>query len=138
MAIRVPTAQEAADKWASVTPTRQPDYVRGVQGAGSAWQAGVDAAPQLWATAVAQAASNGEWSRGVAGKSSKYQTNASTIGAQRFGQGVTAAKPAYTTAMGPVLSVIAGVILPPRGVAGSNLSRVQAINDALHNWKISG
>lgn len=138
MAINVPTAQEAADKWASITPTRQPDYVKGVSGAGSRWQSGVDGAGQLWATAVAQAAANGEWSRGVAGKSSKYQTSASVIGAQRFGQGVTAAKPAYTTAIGPVLSVIAGVNLPPRGVAGSNLGRVQAVNDALHNWKISG
>lgn len=137
MAINVPTAQEAADKWASVTPTRQADYTRGVSGAGSRWQAGVDGASQLWATAVAQAASNGEWGRGVSGKSSKYQTNASTIGASRFGPGVTAAKPAYTTAIGPVLSVIAGVNLPPRGVAGTNLGRVQAVNDALHNWKIS-
>ncbi len=138
MAINVPSATEAADKWASVTPTRQPDYVKGVSGAGGRWQSGVDASGQLWATSVAQAASNGEWSRGVSGKGGKYQTNASTIGAQRFGQGVTAAKPAYAAAIAPVLQVIAGVNLPPRGIAGSNLGRVQAIDDALHNWKISG
>jgi hypothetical protein len=137
MAIAVPTAQEAADKWAAVTPTRQPDYVRGVSGAGSRWQSGVDQAAPLWAQATAQAAANGEWGRGVAGKSAKYTTNASTIGAQRFGQGVTAAKPAYAAAIGPVLQVIAGVTLPARGVAGTNLGRVQAVNDALHNWKIT-
>lgn len=137
MAISVPSAQEAADKWAQVTPTRQADYTRGVSGAGGRWQQGVDASTQLWATATAQAAANGEWGRGVAGKGGKYQTNASTLGAQRFGQGVTAAKPAYTTAIAPVLSVIASLTLPPRQVAGSNMQRSQIISDALHNWKIT-
>lgn len=137
MAIPVPSAQEAADKWAQVTPTRQGDYTKGVSQAGSRWQSGVDGATQLWATATAQAAANGEWTRGVAGKSAKYQQNASTLGAQRFGQGVTAAKPAYTSAIGPVLSVIGSVTLPPRQVAGSNMQRSQIISDALHNWKIT-
>lgn len=137
MAIPVPTAQEAADKWALVTPTRQADYSRGVSSAGGRWQQGVDGAGQLWATATAQAAANGEWGRGVSGKGGKYQTNASGIGAQRFGQGVTAAKPTYATAIAPVLQVIAGVNLPPRQVAGSNMARSQAVSDALHNWKIT-
>lgn len=137
MAIAVPTAQEAADKWAAVTPTRQADYTRGVSSAGGRWQNGVDQAGQLWATATAQAAANGEWGRGVSGKGGKYQTNASTLGAQRFGQGVTAAKPAYTTAIQPVLAVIASLTLPPRQVAGSNMQRSQIVSDALHNWKIT-
>lgn len=137
MPINVPTAQEAADKWATVTPTRQADYTRGVSSAGTRWQAGVDASPQLWATATAAAAANGEFTRGVSGKAGKYQTNASTLGAQRFGQGVTAAKPAYTTAIAPVLQVIAGVNLPPRQIAGSNMQRSQMVSDALHNWKIT-
>ena len=137
MAITVPTAQQAADKWALVTPQRQGDYTQGVAGAGGRWQTGVDGASQLWATATAQAAANGEWVRGVSGKGGKYQQNASTLGAQRFGQGVTAAKPAYTTAIAPVLSVIASLTLPPRQVAGSNMQRSQIISDALHNWKIT-
>jgi len=137
MAIAVPTAQEAADRWASVTPTRQQYYTQGVSNAGGRWQQGVDGAAQLWATATAQAAANGEWGRGVAGKGGKYQTNSSTLGAQRFGQGVTAAKPAYTTAIAPVLSVIASLTLPARQVAGSNMQRSQIVADALHNWKIT-
>lgn len=137
MAIPVPTAQEAADKWAQVTPTRQADYTRGVQAAGGRWQNGVDTAGQLWATATAAAAANGEWGRGVAGKGGKYQTNSATIGAQRFGQGVTAAKPAYTAAIAPVLAVISALTLPPRQVAGSNMQRSQIVSDALHNWKIT-
>lgn len=137
MAINVPTATEVADKWASVTPTRQADYVKGVSGAGGRWQTGVDGSAQLWASATATAAANGEWGRGVSGKGGKYQTNASTIGAQRFGQGVTAAKPTYLAAMGPVLQVIAGVNLPPRQISGSNIARVQAVDDALHNYKIT-
>lgn len=137
MAINVPSPQEAADKWALVTPTRQPDYQRGVSGAGGRWQQGVDGAGQLWSTATATAAANGEWGRGVAGKGSKYQTNAAGIGAQRFGQGVTAAKPAYAAAIAPVLQVISGVNLQPRGVAGTNYGRSQAVGEALHNWKIT-
>lgn len=137
MAITVPSAQEAADKWALVTPTRQQDYVKGVSGAGGRWQNGVDASPQLWATATAAAAANGEFGRGVAGKGGKYQTNAAGIGSQRFGQGVTAAKPAYATAIAPVLNVIASLTLPPRQIAGSNMQRSQMVSDALHNWKIT-
>lgn len=139
MAISVPSAQEVADKWATVTPQRLTDYTKGVQGAASRWQTGVDSAGQLWSAAVIEAAGNGEWQRGVQGKGSKYSTNAATLGSQRWSGGIAAGKSGYQTGMSPVLSTIASLTLPARQTRGNpaNMQRAAMVAEALHNLKIT-
>lgn len=139
MAVNIKSPSAAADKWATVTPQRLTEYTAGVSNAGSKWQAGVDGAAQLWAQAVAEAASRGEWGRGVAGKGANYATKASTLGAQRWSGGITAGKPTYQTQVAPYFNVIAGLTLPPRQARGNpaNMARSSMINDALHQYRIN-
>ena len=139
MAITVKSAQQSADKWATVTPARLQDYTDGVRNAGSRWQSGVDAAAPLWSQAVQEAAARGEFARGVAGKGAKYSTNAGTLGAQRWSGGIAAGKPSYQTAVAPYLNTIAGLTLPPAQSRGNpaNYQRVSIIGDALHQLRIS-
>lgn len=60
------------------------------------------------------------WKAGVASK-----------GAARYGSGVTASQNKYTTNVGPYFQALANLTLPPRSVKGSNIARVQAVDDAL-------
>lgn len=138
MAIRVPTAGDVAAKWSSVTPGRAADYTRGVQGAASAWQQGVDGAGATYGAAVQEAIANGRWNRGVAGRGGFYSAQAATIGAPRWSTGVTAARDRYGASMGPVLSTIGGLTLPPRQPAGNpaNMERSRIVGEALHLLKI--
>ena len=70
----------------------------------------------------------------------KFQTRASTVGAQRFPQGVAGAGDAWATATQPFLNTIAALNLPPRQPKGSaaNYQRVQAVGDALRAKKLQG
>jgi hypothetical protein len=138
MAIRVPSPTDVGAKWASVTPSRAGDYTRGVQGAGQAWQQGVDGADDTWAAAVQEAAASGRWGRAVQGRGGFYAQQAAQLGAPRWSAGVTAARDRYTASMGPVLSTIGGLTLPPRLPAGSpgNMERSRIVGAALHAMKI--
>jgi len=138
MAIRVPTATDVAAKWSSITPGRAADYTKGVQSSGSAWQQGVDAAGPNYGASVQQAIADGRWQRGVAGRGGFYSTQAAVIGAPRWSTGVVAAKDRYGASMGPVLSTIGGLTLPPRQPAGSpgNMERSRIVGEALHLMKI--
>lgn len=138
MAIPVPTATAAAAKWSNNTPNSGQFYKAGVESAGGRWQQGVDDADQAYQAGVNTAIANDLYSKGVAGKASKYVTKASTIGVQRFGPGVQAAVGDFQTGIGKVLSVIGAITLPPRAGVGNNMVRSQMVADALHAAKLAG
>ena len=138
MAITVPPIGVVVTKWQTRASGASNDYKIGVQGAGGAWQTGVDGAEQNWSTGVSTASANHFYSRGVNGKQAVYVDRSVNIGAGRYGGGIQAAVNQYTTGMGKVLAVIAGVTLPPKLATGSNNARVTAVTDALHQAKLSG
>lgn len=134
MPLSVPTPQQAGQKYAQVTPTRQQYYQSGVQGAANQWQAGVDGAENTWGQGVQAAIAAHRYSTGVSGRGQVYANRASTIGTPRWAQGVAAAEPAYEQAVARFFQILSGLNLPPRGPVGSpqNLQRVQMVDDALH------
>ncbi len=71
---------------------------------------------------------------------SKWQNNTATKGTLRWAPGVNAAEADYRKGLGPVLSVIEGVTLPPRtNDASTNVqSRVTPIAVALQQAKREG
>jgi hypothetical protein len=71
----------------------------------------------------------------VRGSAAKYQKNATTLGPQRFQQGVANAQDAYAGSMGPVLQAIAGINLPPRGIRGNNQERSNIVATTLRKLK---
>jgi hypothetical protein len=138
MAISVPSATDATAKWSQNTPNSGQFYKKSVEASGAKWQQGVDDADQAYQAGVNTAISNDLYSKGVAGKSSKYVTKASTVGVTRFGPGVQAATSDFQQGIGKVLSVIGAITLPPRQGVGNNMQRAQIVADALHAAKLAG
>lgn len=139
MAINVKDASQASQKYVQRAQAAAPDYAKGVQGAGAAWQSNSVAANDAYVTGVTQAANAGRYQKGVtAAGGSKYESRASTVGAQRFPQGVAAAGPDWSSKTAPYLQTIAALTLPPRRPKGDpgNLQRVQMITEALRKKKI--
>lgn len=129
MAIQMPSPATAAQKWATVTPTRTQYYTTGVQGAAQKWQMGVDGANDNWGAGVQTAVTERRYATGVSGKGGLYSQKAATIGTQRWGQGVSQAAPAYETGVQPIFSALSALTLAPRGPRGSigNLQRVAEV-----------
>lgn len=129
------------DKWTRRASAAGQDYSTGVQNTQpSTWETNTGAAQQSWSTGVAQAAASGRFASGVQGKGQKWQRKATTVGAQRFSAGVSAAAGDYQAAVQPYLDTISSVTLTPRGPRGdpNNLNRVAAIATALHRRRVGG
>jgi len=128
-----------AQKWATVTPQRTSDYAAGLTSPRRSWEQATTEAAAAQAAGVQDAIARDAFAKGVAkAGQAKYLRKATGVGAQRFGQGVQAAKADYQTGFAPYVSVIQGVNLPPRGPKGDprNYERVSAVGEALHNAKI--
>lgn len=128
-----------SEKWSRVTPQRAPDYAAGVKSPKKSWQENTLAAEAAQAQGVQEAISEGRFGKGVAAAgNAKWQRKASTVGAQRFGPGVQAARPDYEAGFAPYAGVISSTTLPPRGSKGDprNYDRVKTMGDALHAAKV--
>jgi len=117
------------------------DYTEGVRGSGQRWQANASASAENYNAGVQQAITRGSFAKGVneAG-GGKYEQKATTLGAQRFPQGIAQAGPAWAEGTGPYLDTIRGLNLPPRRPRGdpANYLRNQAIGEALRRRKVGG
>jgi hypothetical protein len=137
--IKVKDVNASATKFVQRAQSAAPDYTAGVSNAGPAWAANSAAAVDTWGTAVQAAVADGRFVRGInkAGPQ-KYQTRASTVGAQRYPSGVAAAGPSWATGTGPYLTAISNFTLPPRRPTGDpgNLQRVGALNTMLRTLKM--
>jgi hypothetical protein len=140
MAIKVPTAQEAAKKWGDVTPGRQGYYQAGAAAAGGDWEKNTVDAAAAYKNAISAGNIQQMFTGGVkkAG-ASKYTRKINDVGAGRFSSGVSAAVSDMASGIEPMLSTIASVTLPARQPRGSaaNLQRVSAVADALNKKRLS-
>lgn len=140
-AVKVKDVAASAAKFVARAQSAGPAYQAGVTAAGPAWQANSVAAEPTWSAAVTDAASRKAYSKGVnAAGASKYETNASGKGAQRYPSGVAGAQNTWQTNVSPYLQTIASLTLPPRQPKGNpaNYARVSAVADALRAKKIAG
>lgn len=130
--IQVKDINTIATKWKTRASSASPDYVSGVQSPKRPWAATTAASANTWAQAVSTAAANGSFGKGVnAAGDAKWQAGATTLGAQRYPQGVNAGQPAYVTGEQPFLQTLANLNLPPRGVKGTNAARTDAVVQAM-------
>lgn len=136
----IKSMDKIAAKWSSVTAGRGGDYAAGVKAPRKSWSQGAQDAEEAYVAGVTAAASAGRFGKGVAAAGDgKWQRKASTVGAQRFGPGVQAAKGDYQAGFAPYASVIAATDLPPRGAKGDprNYERSSVIGQALHEAKVN-
>ena len=141
MAIKIKSADVIASKYASRGAAATADYTTGVQNPRQDWMTATEAAAPTYAAGVQAAITNNLFQKGVSkAGTSKWQQKASSVGAQRFGPGITAAKPFYQAGVAPFLDVIANLTLPPRLPKGDpgNVQRVAVIAAALRAKKLQG
>jgi len=121
-------------KWATVTPSRTPDYQFGVENPRTDWQRAALAADAAWKAGVQTAITQNLFTRGInrAGTAA-WQRGATTKGVQRWGPGVQLAEATYGAAFAPFVEAIRRVTLPPRFARRDprNLLRVAAIVNAM-------
>lgn len=135
-AIAVKDIGTVAAKFKARATAAQGDYGQGVAGAAGRWEAAAAGAEETYKQAVAEAAAKGRYGQGVRGSAGKYQKNATTLGPQRYAQGIGNAQDAYAQGMAPVLQTIASLSLPPRGVKGMNQERSNIVATALRKMKV--
>ena len=138
MAKAMPNAQAVATKWANA-----------MQGAGTAYTAGVQAVTQ--APGQAAAAAVNLYVQNTAANAPKFAANSAAVslqswqssavnkGAARLGSGATAAQPRFQNAMTSVLPFIEQVrgSLPARGGLDQNIARSVAFQRGMAAYKKS-
>jgi len=141
MAIAVKNISDIAAKFVARAGVAAGDYTKGVTSTTKDQAALAIAAAPAWAAGVQAAAANGSYQKGLqkAG-SDKWRKNASTVGAQRYPQGVANAKDAYATNFTPYLQVLSNLTLSQRYPRGDprNNQRTIDVNTALNKARLSG
>lgn len=137
-AIAVKDAGSLAIKYAGRARAAAGDYKSGVEGAGAAWEQGAGNAEQAYKDGVNDAMTRSAFSKGVrASGAAHYVKRASELGGARYAQGIDAGKDRWAQNTAPVLQVIAGLNLPPKGARRSpqNMERANMVATALGKWK---
>jgi hypothetical protein len=141
MALNVKDAATSAAKFVSRAQAAGPAYTSGVANAGSSWQAATAAADSAYSAGVQTAITSGRFKNSITSNAaSKFVTNASGKGSQRYPQGVAAAGPAWQSGVQPFLSALSSLTLPPRMPRGDpgNINRVSAVTAAMRAVKLKG
>ncbi len=139
--VQIRPVAEIARKWSEVTPGRQQFYASGVQNPKADWATEAQAGEAAWTAGVQGAITTKRFSSGVrAAGTEKWKAKASSVGPQRFAQGVSAAGPDFQSGFGPYADTIAAAQLPARGARGDpkNLERVRVLADALSRKRLAG
>lgn len=135
MPIRVPSIGDVSAKWQRRASAASQDLIAGINRAATAWAPATEAAASRWFEGVTQANGRGAFAEGVrrAGNE-KWLRKSRALAGQRYGAGVVAGAPDYSSSFAPFLQVIAGLDLPERGVRGSegNFDRSARVGRALN------
>lgn len=141
MGIKVKDPATARDKFTARGAAAAGDYATGVKGAGGAWQQGAVAGAGNYEAGVQDAITRGAFQKGVSqAGGAKYEQRSSTVGAQRFPQGIRDAGPAWEQGTTPYLQTLSALNLPPRRPKGdpANWQRSQVVGEALRRRKVGG
>lgn len=136
----VKSASEIASKWGRVTPGRSEDYQSGVTNPTKDWETNTKAAEDRYKDGVTKASARGAFGKGVAkAGTKKWQEKATTIGVNRWAEGVQAGQDAYAEGFAPYADVISRTTLPARYPKGDsrNINRVTVMAKAMRDKKES-
>ncbi len=137
--IKTKSPQEAAEKWARVTPGRQQDYVAGVTNPATDWEGPTLQAKEAYEQGIQQAIQIGSREAGIANAGNqKWKRQTADKGARNWAPGVRAAQPAMQAGIAAPLNVLNGMEINDRGPVGSdqNYERVRQVGEALRADKL--
>jgi hypothetical protein len=137
--LKVPSPQQVAKKWATVTPARVADYIAGTSDPTVDWEGPTIQAKEAYEAGVQEAIALGSREAGVAhAGTKKWRDKTTTKGARNWAPGVRAAQGAMQAGIAAPLSVLDGLEVNDRGPVSSdqNYERVRQIGQALHDDKL--
>lgn len=135
----MPTAAEAAQKWATNLSAAQPRYVAGVNAVTVAPGALAARAADTWA--VNTAAAKPKFARNSAAVSlQEWQQVTANKGAQRLASGAQAAQSKTEAVFAKLFPAIQQAVqsLPPRGDIEANIARSAAFARKMNAYKLQG
>lgn len=135
----MPSAAEAAQKWATNLPASQQRYVDGVNAVTTAPGALAARAAPVWAANTAAAQS--KFARNSAAVTLQdWQRQTTTKGAQRLSSGAQAAQSKVEAVFSRLFPAIQSAVssLPPRGDLEANIARSAAFARAMNKFKTAG
>jgi hypothetical protein len=141
MARKVKSVADSATKFVTRASAAGADYKMGVANAGQSWSDSTMAASDTYAAGVQQAIGRGAFAKGVSKAGpQKYQTNASTKGANHYPEGIRAGQSSYTQNAAPYFDALAGIVYPPRRPRGdpANQQRSIIVQTTLHTKRVGG
>lgn len=128
--MRIKDTASLANKFVTRAGAASGDYKDGVAASGGDWLANTVASEANYEQGVNAAIARKGFGKGVqqAGQQ-KFITNATTLGASRYGPGVANAKDAWGRGVQPYLDELKSMELPPKGPRGSaqNQARANAV-----------
>lgn len=137
----IKSADQIAQKWATVTPQRSTEYEQGVRNPRVSWSAAASAAEERYKTGVVDAANKNRFSAGVkrAGDT-RWSDRSAKVGPARYAEGVATSGDRYAAGVAPYVDVIARTTLPQRYPKGDprNVDRVKVMSAALRARKMAG
>lgn len=119
--MKLMSAADAAKKWTTRAGAASGDYASGVKDAGPTWESRTAAAAPTYAQGVQNGIANNSFAKGVSrAGGARYASQATSLGAQRYGGGVSAAQGTYAAKIQPVLDTISSLAstAPQRGPKG--------------------
>lgn len=134
MPIPTKAAAQVVEKYIARAAVAQPEYIAGIEGAGTTYETNAIAANASYVAAVNAAGAAGRYPTGIREKGArKWRVNSLAKGPGRFVEGVRLGSGEFSTQVAKVLTTIQGVTIPPRGPTGSpgNYQRTQPIGEAL-------
>lgn len=140
MAIKVPSADDAAKKWKNRASGAGVDYQKGIEET-TGWAAATAGADARRVAGLAKANAAGTFVKNVQKTGDAgWKARVVAVGADRFATGVNAAEDAMRTAAQKNLSVIAAVTLPEKGNRGDdkNWERSKVVGKALAKAREAG
>lgn len=124
------SASQVSDKYATRAAAASGDYVEGARTTTKDQAAAAIASAAIYAQATQAAITDGRYQRGLQ-KSGKqgWLDGVTSVGGNRFGEGVARAAPMYATESARFDSARGAAASLPRGIKGSpqNLQRVAAV-----------
>jgi hypothetical protein len=140
MAIQIKPIDKIVAKWKAKAGGASADYSDGINFPKRDPGQAASAAADVWLQGVTAPDAKTSFAKNAADSTPKWKKNAIAVGGSRYTQGVANAADEFSKGIGPALSVIAGLNLPPRQPKGSagNLERVRIVNEALRKMKVGG
>lgn len=128
MSIKTKSLSDTVDKYGKNTATAAPYYTKGIENPKRECIASAIAAEPLYEQGVQEAISRKGFSAGLSKVSeSEWKAASSGKGAARYPGGCRAGLARFSKGMGPVLSHMQGIELPPPGTRGSPANIQRAV-----------